>query len=258
MIQNESIANASYQGLLLVAQHRLSHNFEVLANYTWSHCLDDGDIGQTLVTTFQNPSNPKGDWGNCASDRRQQLNVSFVAQSPMVGNRLTRAIVGDWSLSGIYTVTSGSWLNVTDGTDVSLTGVGNDRPNKVGNPFTAGSIAANPTCTAPAALGGIGKTNKWFNPCAYQAQAATTFGNTHRADLLGPGDWNFDSALWRTFKLNERYSMLFRLEGFNALNHLWKSNPGSTSLSSGAVGEILAPQAGTNQRILQLAAKINF
>jgi hypothetical protein len=258
MIQDESIANASYNGLLLVAQHRLSHDFSVLGNYTWSHCLDDGDIGQTLVTSFQNPSNPKGDWGNCASDRSQQFNASFVAQSPTVGDRVTRAIVGDWSLSGIYTLTSGSWLNVTDGTDVSLTGIGNDRPNKVGNPFAAGTVSANPSCNAPAALGAIGKTGKWFNPCAYQAQAATTFGNTHRADLLGPGNWNFDAALWRTFRLNERYSMLFRVEGFNVLNHLWKANPGSTSLSSGAVGEILAPQAGTNARLLQIAAKINF
>lgn len=258
MIQNESLGDASYNGLLLVAQHRLSHNFSVLGNYTWSHCLDDGDIGQALVTNFQDPTHPKADWGSCASDRRQEVNASFVAQSPTLGDRVTRAITGDWSLSGIYTVTSGAWLNVTDGSDVSLTGVGNDRPNKVGNPFVAGTITANPTCTAPSVLGGIGKSGKWFNPCAYQAQAATTFGDTHRADLVGPGNWNFDSALWRTFKLNERYSMLFRFEAFNALNHLWKANPGSTSISSGAVGEILAPQSGTNARLLQLAAKISF
>jgi hypothetical protein len=258
MIQNESIGDASYNGLLLVAQHRLSHNFSVLGNYTWSHCLDDGDIGQALVTNFQDPTHPKADWGNCASDRRQGVNASFVAQSPSLGNRVTRAIVGDWSLSGIYTVTSGAWLNVTDGSDVSLTGVGNDRPNKVGNPLVAGTVAANPTCAAPSVLGGIGKTGTWFNPCAYMTQAATTFGNTHRDDLLGPGNWNFDSALWRTFKLTERVNMLFRVEGFNVLNHLWKSNPSSTSLSSGAKGEILAPQAGTNARLLQFAGKITF
>ncbi|MBV9294266.1 MAG: TonB-dependent receptor, partial [Acidobacteriaceae bacterium] len=68
--------NASYNGLLLVAQHRFSHNFSALANYTWSHCLDDGEANQDITNLYQNPNNRRAEWGNCASDRRQLFNLS--------------------------------------------------------------------------------------------------------------------------------------------------------------------------------------
>ena len=257
MAQNQSLGNASYQGLLLVAQHRLSNNFSVLMNYTWSHCLDMADVSENLNVTFQNPSNPKGDWGNCASDRRQSFNGNFVAESPNVGNRLTREIIGNWSWTGIATVTSGAWLNMTDGSDVSLTGIGQDRPNKVGNPFAAGTVSANPTCVAPTAVKQNGRGAHWFNPCAYMNQASTAFGNTHRDDLVGPGNWNFDTALFRTFNLTERYKLIFRAEAFNVFNHMEMGNP-ATSLTSPLDGQVITSAAGSNARLLQMAAKINF
>ncbi len=66
--------NASYNGLLLVAQHRFSHKFSGLANYTWSHCFDDGEANQDVTNLYQNPNNRRAEWGNCASDRRQLFN----------------------------------------------------------------------------------------------------------------------------------------------------------------------------------------
>src|SRR5579871_4438278 len=70
---------ASYEGLFLSTQKRLSKGTSVLANYTWSHCIADiwnvfvGNTGVSSVT----PGNRRNDRGNCnTSDQRQSLNLS--------------------------------------------------------------------------------------------------------------------------------------------------------------------------------------
>jgi hypothetical protein len=254
-IMDGSIGNSAYNGLLVSVQHRLSQNFSISTNFTWSRCMDDGEIGQDIGNAFQDPSNRKADWGPCAADRRKIFNLSMVVQSPKYESHWVQTFAGNWQASGIFTATSGAWLNVTDGSDVSLTGVGSDRPNQVGNPFAPGTVSANPTCVAPAAVHTLAH---WFNPCAYLKQSALTFGNTSRNSLLGPGNWNFDAAIWRTFPITEGLKLDFRAEAFNAFNHLWTPNPNSTALSSGTIGSITSPATGTNARLMQLALKLTF
>jgi hypothetical protein len=264
-IEDFSNGNASYNGLLVSAQHRLSQNFSVLGNFTWSHCMDQGEIGQDIGNQFQNPANRQGEWGNCASDRRRIFNLSLVVQSPRHGSRVLQAILGNWRGSGIFTASSGSWLNVTDGEDASLTGIGADRPIEVGSSFIAGTVAANSTCVAPSVVHTLAA---WFNPCAFEMAPLGTFGTLGRGALQGPGNWNFDTAIWRTFPLSERFKLDFRAEGFNVFNHFEEGNPGA-ALFSGNIN-LASPNATTRnanagyisssnpQRILQVAMKLTF
>ena len=41
-------ANATYNGLLLSANHRLSQNFSALLNYTGAHCISEGDASSEI------------------------------------------------------------------------------------------------------------------------------------------------------------------------------------------------------------------
>jgi hypothetical protein len=242
---------ASYEGLLASIQHRLSHGLSILANYTWSHCLDLGEGGQDIGNSYQNPLNPNSEYGNCAQDRRQLLNVSLVLQMPKLSNQWMERLLGGWTTSQIFTAASGSPFNETDGSDVSLSAVSSDRPNMVGNPLTAGQVAANPTCNAPTA---IGTERAYFNPCAFMLQPAGTFGNEGRNVLFGPGHYNLDTAIWRSFRVRERIRLDFRGEAFNILNHAWWANPSaSMSATSG-----LITAAGNSPRILQVAMKLVF
>jgi hypothetical protein len=246
------VGYANYNGLLLSLQHRLSSGFSVLSNYTWSHCIDLGEVSQDIGNSFSQPNNPQADKGNCAQDRRQILNISPVYQTPKLANAMLERLAGGWNISGIFTATSGSPFNIADGSDISLTGVNLDRPNVVGNPFVAGPVAANPSCVAPTTLG---TEAAWYNPCAFVKQAAGTLGNDGRNNMFGPGRYNLDSSLWRTFRIREKYRLDFRGEAFNVLNHAAWSNPAS-ALNTGVPGKITS--AGNTARILQVAMKLTF
>jgi hypothetical protein len=42
---------------------------------------------------------------------------------------------------------------------------------------------------------------------------------TARNAFRGPGAWNFDTSVGKTFKLTERFGLEFRAEGYNVFNH---------------------------------------
>ena len=242
---------SNYNGLLVSVQHRLSHGVSILANYTLSHCIDLGEGGQDVSNSYQNPQNTGAEYGNCGQDRRHLVNASIVLQMPKLSNPWMERLFGGWTTSQIFTAASGSPFSVTDGSDVSLSSVGADKPNVVGNPFQPGPVAANPTCVAPTV---IGTQRAYYNPCAFQVQPAGTFGNEGRNVLFGPGRYNIDTSIWRTFRVRERYKLDFRGEAFNILNHANWGNPSSSM--SGTTGIITGANGAA--RILQVALKLNF
>ena len=229
--------NASYNALLVAVQHRFSHHFSALANYTWSHCFDEGEASQDIGNVYQNPANRLGDRGNCASDRRQVFNASLVGESPRFASKILRWIAGNWQASAIFTDATGAWLTITDGVDNSLTSINSDRPNVVGD-----WRLSNPT------LG------QYFNVSAFAKSTLGTYGNAGKAIIPGRTNWNLDLGLWRSFPVGEHRKVDFRAEAFNAVNHAQYGNP-NTSLNAGTVGQTTT---AANPRIMQLAMKITF
>ncbi len=124
---------ANYNGLVTTLQHRLSSTFHLLANWTWSKCLNIQDAsGDYAGTNIENPNNPSLDYGPCGSDYRHIENVSVVAKSAFQSfERPARLLINDWEIAPLIHIQSGAPVNVTSGADNSLTDIGNDRPNLV-------------------------------------------------------------------------------------------------------------------------------
>jgi hypothetical protein len=229
--------NASYNALLVSANHRLSKNFSVLVNYTWSHCISDGDVQSEITGGYQNPLNRAAERGNCVVDVRHLFNSSLVALSPTFTNSFAQKILGDWELSVIATKRSGLWFTPLAGTDNSLSGVGADRLRVVGD-----SHVTDPSI------------NAWFNTSAYLPNATGTFGNAGRNSLEGPGAFNMDAALIRKIRIWEATNLQIRVEAFNILNHPTFANPRGTITDSN-FGRILT---ANDPRIMQFAMKYVF
>jgi hypothetical protein len=239
IVQTEDGNNASYNGLLLSLNHRFSHHFTALVNYTWSHCISTYDFGGELAgNNYQNPNNRAAERGSCNFDRRQIFNVSMVAQSGGFGPGFAKKLTEGWQLAPIINAYSGQPMSPTDGgTDISLTAVGADRPDVV----VAGSVYQRTQAS-------------WFTQTAFQKQATGTYGNAGRDSIVVPGSFNFDVALSREFKMRERYRLQVRGDFFNILNHPNWGTPG-LSITGGTFGQITS---FSSPRIIQMSMKLFF
>ena len=68
--------------MILVVQRRATKGVTVLANYTWSHCIDFGGSTNTNINQAWNANRLPNDRGNCELDRRHNFNLSTVYQAP--------------------------------------------------------------------------------------------------------------------------------------------------------------------------------
>jgi hypothetical protein len=254
---------ANYNGMIATLQHRLSSTFSLLVNYTFSKCLNNSDPqGDISGTQFEDPSNPSLDYGRCGSETRNIFNASIVAKSAFPIHGFKGYLLNDWELAPLIHTTSGSPINITTGSDVSLTGVGNDRPNQLPgvNPYKYAKIYQAQTLA----------TRSYLNQAAFAMVTAKcpagftaancpqvgTFGNLGRNSLNGPMLFNMDARISRIFPIGRKLSFVAGLEAFNVLNHPSFSNPNSSNPTSGTFGYITG--TSNNARVFQLVAKVIF
>lgn len=239
IVQTDDGPTSAYNGLLVSVNHRFSKNFTMLTNYTWSRCMSTYDFGGELAgNNYQNPNDRNAEKGPCNYDRRQIFNTSAVFASPGLGQGFAHKLTMGWQVSPIISLNAGQPLTITDGSNVSLTSVGSDRPNTV---LTTGVL--------PHTLA------SWFNQAAFAQQPAGTFGNTGRDSIIGPGSINWDMSLSRQFKFRERYRLDFRSDFFNIMNHANWNNPGTALGTASTFGKITT---FGSPRLIQLSMKLFF
>jgi hypothetical protein len=274
-------ATANYNGLVTSIQHRMSSTFSMMANWTWSKCLNIEDAqGDLAGTTVQNPNNLRGDYGPCGSDFRHIENVSLIAKSAFNNhlNRIEKLLVNDWELAPLIHIQSGIPFTVLSGKDDSETNVGNDRPNLLPGVSPYAKVKFRSAKTEAA--------REFLNPAAFafveaacgtSATALTagacpqlgTYGNLGRNTFRGPSALQFDAQISRVFPIHENLTTTLRLEAFNVPNHpdfqppsssstgsLPANSGGSATLTSATFGQV---GATFNQaRVFQGSIKINF
>jgi hypothetical protein len=266
-------ATANYNGLVTTLQHRLSSTFNLLANWTWSKCLNIQDAsGDYAGTNIENPNNLALDYGPCGSDYRNIENVSMVATSAFNShfNHFERLLINGWEIAPLIHIQSGAPVNVTSGADNSLTDIGNDRPNRVPgvDPYLHTKIKS-PTGVAnrgylnPAAFTQICPNNVTAG-CA----EAGTYGNVSRNAFRTPSFFQFDAQISRTVPIRERFKTVFRLEAFNVLNHPnFAFSSATQALTSSTFGQLSTtastsstdpPNPTFSARVFQGSVKIVF
>jgi hypothetical protein len=151
-------------------------------------------------------------------------------------------MLGGWQVSGIANAISGAPLTIRAGRDNSLSGIGGDTADVIGDWRPSGDRSKQD------------QINAWFNTAAFAQNPAGTFGNTGIGFLKGPGNWNIDFATRKQFHLAETQNLEFRGSFYNVLNHANLGNPNTTQLNS-IFGRITS---ASTPRVIELAVRYAF
>jgi hypothetical protein len=227
-----------YNGLILAIQKRLAHGWSANSNFTVAKCLNNGEPSTDIGNTYPDPTDRSTNWGPCDADRHYISNTSLILQSPGFGGGVARVLTEGWQIGTVLQARTGAPLTPATTGNLSLTGLGNQRPIIVGDP----------TVTDP-------NENQWFNTAAFAPNTPGVWGNTPKGFLRGPGYWNVDLALSRNLSVGDGKHVEVRVETFNVFNTVNLGNPNVT-FGNANFGRITTTAGGP--RIMQFAAKYVF
>jgi len=231
---------------------RLSKGIALGANYQYSHSIDDASsVNGTSTHVAQNWQNLDAEEGNSSFDIRHQVTGSYLYELPFGKDKFwfttgtPSHILEGFSVSGTYTIATGSWLTpsyTASSANVACGTTGSGRPDRVpGVSVTAGG----------------GSVKEWFNPAAFTEPTApnalypcAVFGNAARDSIQGPGTITNNMSLSKTMQLGDTRSMEIRATAANAFNTVQYSGVG-TSVTQPTFGQVTS--AGTMRSFTFLA-----
>lgn len=236
-------ASSTYNAVSIEVNKRVSKTLTLLANYTFSKALDDD---HTPLDNY----NRRMDKSYSSFYIPQMTHISFVWALPYGHDRqfgtttpkLVNALLGSWSLSGIFNLQSGIPLQVS-------------RP---------AVMSGDPKLSHPT-------PQEWFNTSVFSPAPAyptmtngiavySNYGNVpyYLRDVRSSGMKNTDAVLsknWMFGFKDHPVTMTFRAEAYNLFNTVQFGQPNNsvTSSSFGVVTSTL-----NNPRDLQFAVKFSF
>jgi hypothetical protein len=196
-----SVANTWYNSLAATVRRPFANGLEVIANYTWSHATDTGQVNGANGTFYGgdpplDPNNQRAENGPSDIDIRNRFTISFVYQPHVFeSNKFIKQAVDEWVFSGADIASEGQPVFMSmSGTvysgSTSASSYGDDG-GIYGGAISSGSGL--PTTGRPPQIG--------------------------RNSITGPGFNDLDFRISRNIPIHEKMYAQFSLDAFNLLNH---------------------------------------
>ena len=270
--QFDYVANANYHALQAQLNMRASHGLTIMANYTWSRSIDDGGTfrsGYAIPAAFSgNGRAYKQDAIErtvSTSNQPQHMVVTGVWDLPigrsfLANSAWERAVFGGFKFSEVFQAFSGSPLAITGASCGTNPAQGTCMPtynSAFGGPARIngkwGQGVKRTTFNSPA--------NVYINSTAFVTTPNYVFGNTARTapyNIYGPGNYDLDISLRRSFPLHITESARFNIQGdlYNVTNHT-QFTVASPVFGNASFGQVSGTQAN-GRRAAQLSARIEF
>lgn len=239
---------SKYHSLQVNLEKSYGHGLTGHIAWTWSHNMSN-TVGPNSGGPPQNSACTACEWGPVNEDRRHMVVINHVYELPFgtgrqfVSKGPLSYIIGNWDLSGVWTMYTGLHFNPSMNTSVS------------GSQSIPGATAERPNLNGTPNLSVDQRTiDHWFNTTAFSIPQAYTFGNSGAFVLVGPGLFTADLGVHRNFAIRERMKLTFRWEMFNAFNRANFQNPNAT-IGAATAGVVSSTYSA---RSMQLALKLAF
>ena len=284
------LSSSIYHSMQAQFDHRFSHNFSMLANFTWSKLIDDSssDWGGfwSLDVLGQDFYNRKAERSVSAGDIPLRFTMAPVVQLPFgpgqkwLNSGVASNVLGGWRVSTIYTISAGTPFGITDNSYGYCNGAGvlSDRPNLIGNPGSISGSNRNVnlwfnnqamdfagTCPGPGLVNSASSTP--FGCC----DVTKAFGNAPRfySNVRNPGANNLDFDIQKDFKIpaGEQTKLTFEAAIFNLPNHPQFAEPvgdptigyfPATATQQAAGFGAISGTSSYSNRIIQLGLHLYF
>jgi hypothetical protein len=181
----------------------------------------------------------------------------MVATLPKFSTPALRILASNWQFAPILQIKSAQFFTVLAGTDRALNTVAAQTVNQIANPYPKDQ-----------------NVNHWIDAGAFKVADLGTYGSLGYNNMKGPGVFQLNMAVSRTFTIREGKTIQLRGEAFNLPNHVNPFTPGvgqnagqrsgNVSLTAGNFGQITSDISGNNgltlgdYRVIQLALKFMF
>ncbi|MFZ0692409.1 MAG: carboxypeptidase-like regulatory domain-containing protein [Acidobacteriaceae bacterium] len=256
---------STYNGLLTTLHKNFGYGLQFDLNYTWSHSIDNVSVTANTVAFggygfICDALRPRECRGNSDFDVANNLSGNFIYDLPFGHGRSYAAsiptwaneIIGGWIVSGLPSWHTGNAYFA--GANAFVAGYANNAP----------AILTGPIGDMKAKLhGGNGQPMvAYSNLNAANADYTGPLGFEigSRNNLRGPGYFDMDLGLGKTFPLRERVSLKFRGDAFDAFNHPNFDTPCTDITDANCEFGIIGSTVGTGEstRVLQVAARLEF
>jgi hypothetical protein len=242
-----SVGDSIYHALTLRAERRMVQGVMFQASYTKGKLIDNTPerFSAASGSAIINPYNLAASRSISDNDISQRFVANFIYQLPFghgkkwLSQGVSSYILGNWEVSGILTLQTGTPVVIQPACNTQLPGIGCYALRLHDPNLTSGQSA-----------------NKWFDTTAFASTPLYSLGTDSRTEpnLRNPGLQNLDALLSRSQPIGERMQIQLRAEFYNSLNHTNLSAP-QTLVTAANFGQITA--AG-NARSTQLGLRLSF
>jgi outer membrane receptor protein involved in Fe transport len=223
---------SNYNGLIasIESSNLANLGLQFTARYTYSVSKDNlsstfSESGNNFNLGLLDPQNPALDYGYSDFDARHRFVSGFTWNVPYFKNRhgALKQVLDGWELNGIVTVHSGNPFTIYDCSQAQFEVCPRLIP---GVPITSFSVNHNAPSIGTNLFNLLDISNQaasagaYVNPLSGNSEFGPFPANMTTKDAFrGPGYWNADFGLYKTFQISERVKLQIRGEFYNAFNH---------------------------------------